>query len=140
MHIAGPVASISGKDDLGVVLLISAAARLTHVGALLRRFGFEVHELCGIPTPAQVADRERCEVQLVIVDEALCAGAEVDPVALLLGMLSIASILVVRRAASLASERATQSDRCRYLAPSFSPFDLTLTIVDLLRRRRHGAN
>lgn len=128
------------KGDLGVVLLISAAARLSHVGVLLRRFGFEVHEVCGIPTSLQEA-RERCDVQLVIVDEALCIGSEVDPVALLLGMLSLASILIVRQAASRVVERGTApSERCQYLAPSFSALDLTLAIIGLLNGRRQRAN
>jgi hypothetical protein len=135
------VAMASGdRDNLGMVLLISGATRLSHVAALLRRFGFEVHELAGIPTPPLMADSQRCEVQLVIVEEALCTGAEVDPVALLLGMLSLASILIVRGATSRGDERTAASDRCRYLAPSFSPFDLTLAIVDLLKRRRARAN
>jgi hypothetical protein len=128
------------KEYLGAVLLISAAASLSHVAALLRRFGFEVHELCGLPTPAQVADREGCEVQLVIVDETLCIGAEADPVALLLGMLSLASILIVQRAASRLTSPRTASDRCRYLAASSSPFDLTLTVVELLKGRGRRAH
>lgn len=134
------VPRISGKEDLGVVLLISAAAGLSHVGELLRRFGFQVQELCGIPSALQVDPRERCEVQVVIVDEALCIGGEVDPVALLLGVLSLASILIIRQAASRALDRAEPPDRCRYLAPTFSPLDLTLAIVGELRRRGHRSN
>lgn len=132
---------IPGKEDLGVVLLISAAASLSHVGELLRRFGFQVQELCGIPSALQVDPRERCEVQLVIVDEALCIGGEADPVALLLGVLSLASILIIRQAASRALDRRTDPpDRCRYLAPTFSPLDLTMAIVGELRGRGRRSN
>jgi hypothetical protein len=126
----------ANHDHMGMVFLISAAAGLTHVGALLRRFGFEVRELCGIPTPLQISQRERCEVQLVIVDEAL---AEVDPVARLVGILSLSSVVIVPGAAPGPARRAV-SDRCCYLQESFSPIDLTLTIVELLQRRQSRAN
>lgn len=130
---------LAAQESLGVVLLISQAARLAHVGSLLQRFGFEVHELAEVPAALATPVRQRCEVELVILDEALCIGCEADPVALLLGVLSLASILVVRRTAR-AQVGGETSDRCGYLAPSFSPIDVTLAIVDLLRRRRQRAH
>jgi hypothetical protein len=133
------IPSPSSHEHLGTVFLISAAAELTHVGALLRRFGFEVRELGGIPTPVQISYRERCEVQLVIVDEALCSDAA--PVARLVDMLSLSSVVIVPRPASRGLDRRpAASDRCCYLSPSYSPIDLTLTIVELLRRRQSRAN
>jgi hypothetical protein len=121
--------------------LISESAQLAHVGALLRRFGFEVHELCGIPTPVQMTHRERCEVHLVIVDETLCTDTAVDSVARLGGVLSLSSILIVPRvAAPRPARRAPVSQRCFYLAPSFSPIDLTLAIIESIRQRKSLAN
>lgn len=129
------------KTTLGVVWLIGAAARLTHVGDLLRRFGFAVHEHCGVPTPAQMGDPSADELRLAIVEEALCIGAGVDPLALLHEMPSQASIVIVPQSGALHEPRATgDSTRCRYLPPSFSPIELTLTIVDALKWRASGAN
>ncbi|WAS90712.1 hypothetical protein [Nannocystis punicea] len=121
------------KNYLGVVLLISAAASLTHVGELLRRFGFEVHELCRIPTAAQMVDHDAHAVRLAIVDEALYVGAGVDPLSLLREMPSRAPLLIVQQSAARRDDSgAATSTRCHYLPPSFSPLDLTLTIVDAL--------
>lgn len=129
------------KTTLGAVWLIGAAARLNHVGDLLRRFGFAVHEHGGVPTPAQMGDPSAHELRLAIVEEALCIGAGVDPLTLLHEMPSQASIVIVPQSGSLRDQRATPgSTRCRYLPPSFSPLDLTLTIVDALRWRASGAN
>jgi len=137
--IRAAVTSISAaRQSLGVVLLISQAARLAHVGALLQRFGYEVRELAEVPAALTATDRQRCEVELVILDEAVCIGCEVDPVALLLGVLSLASILIVQR--TTRALRREPSDRCGYLAPSFSPIDVTLAVIDLLERRQRRAN
>jgi DNA-binding response OmpR family regulator len=131
----------SGRDtNLGAALLLGASAQWTHVGALLRRFGYEVHALAGFPGAPQLADIERQEVRLVILDEATFAASGLDVVTLLLGMLSLATILVVRRAASDDDAAAARSERCRYLAPSFSPLDLTQAIVGGLQRRVQRAN
>ncbi|PCC73834.1 hypothetical protein SAMN02745121_06247 [Nannocystis exedens] len=126
------------KTTPGAVLLISAAASLTHVGALLRRFGFAVHELYRVPTPGQMVDHHGPGLRLAIVEEALCIGAGVDPLTLLLDMPSQASIVIVPQADSRRDEPSTA--RCRYLPPSFSPLDLTLTIVDALKWRAGDAN
>lgn len=130
----------ANNDHLGTVFLISEATRLADAAALLRRFGFEVREMCRIPTPAQISPRDRCEVQLVIVDESLRSDED-DPQAWLAGMLAFPSILIVPRAASSAPARfEAASQRLYYLAPSFSPIDLTLAIAEMLRRRKSCAN
>jgi hypothetical protein len=121
------------KNYLGVVLLIST--RLAHVGAMLRQFGFDVHELTAVPAAFGPADR-RGEVQLVILEEGPDLRGEVP---LLLRTLSLASLLIVGTSASPLA-LAAPSERCQYLAPAFSPFDLTLAIVDLLKRRRQRGN
>jgi hypothetical protein len=109
------------------VFLLSSAAELTHIGALLRRFGFEVCDLGGVPGPEQISDRQRCDVQLIVVDEALCTVAGVDPVARLAGTLPLSSVVIApRRPASPRVRRPEPSDRCRYLSPDCSPIDFTL--------------
>jgi len=132
--------ALGRNTNLGAVLLVGAVAQWTHVGALLRRFGYQVVELAAVPQSLSVEDRERHEIQLVILDEATCLGGEVDVVTLLLGMLSLATILIVRRAAAEDDARRAPPERCRYLAPSFSPLDLTQAIVGSLQQRVHHAN
>lgn len=121
------------QNDLGVALLISQPTRLTHVGAMLRQFGFDVRELSSVPPADGPADR-RGEIQLVILEDAPDLRRDVPR---LLGSHALASLLIVGRPAA---DAPVSPERCRYLEPAFSPFDLTLAIVDLLKRRRQRAN
>lgn len=139
MHYAAPMA-IGRDTNLGAALLLGASTQWTQVGALLRRFGYEVHALTGFQGSTELADLERREIQLVILDEATFAASGFDVVTLLLGVLSLATILVVRRATAEDDAAAVGSERCRYLAPSFSPLDLTAAIVGGLQRRMSRAN
>lgn len=132
-----PTASPPVRASLGTVLLVAGAtAGMAHVAALLRRFGYEVRELQAVQESLAVAAAERCEIELVVLDGALCTGSELDVVAIFLRIVSLASVLVVGGAAA----REGLPERCKALPSRSSPLDFTVTILQLLQRRRVAAH